>query len=147
MRTIRTALAFAVSALAGVVVASVLHSQFVLARLAHVGAVIGPADRWRMTAGDIAGLLPSYGVVLTIALAVGFLVAWILKRWLKPLAPYAYPLAGAAAVAVALALMHQRFEITPIAGARGTAGFLAQCAAGALAGLVFAWLRPSRSGS
>lgn len=141
-RVLRTAAAFAAAVLAGFLAASFLHSQFVLAGLSRVGADIGLDDRLRMTGGDLAGLLPSYGGVLAVALALGFLVAWAAKRWLKPLAPVAYPLAGAAAVAAALWLMRLQFEMTPVAGARGTWGFLAQCAAGALAGALFARLRP-----
>jgi hypothetical protein len=38
--------------------------------------------------------------------------------------------------------MQLQFEMTPLAGARGTGGFLLFCAAGALGGVVFAWLRP-----
>lgn len=144
-RVFRTVAAFVAAVLAGFAAASIFHSQFVLAGLSGVGAKIGLGDRLRMTGGDLIGLLPSYGAVLAIALVLGFLAAWIVKRWLKPLAPVAYPLAGAAAVATALWVMHRQFEMTPIAGARGAAGFLFQCAAGALAGLVFAQLRPRRA--
>jgi hypothetical protein len=138
----RTLIAFIVAVVVGFLLASVLHSQFVLARLSAVGAEIGMGDRLAMTLGDILGLGGSYGLIIGIALAVGFLVAWIVKRCVKRLASVAYPLAGAAAIALALFLMHLQFEMTPVAGARGPLGFLAQCLAGALAGFVFAQLRP-----
>ena len=143
-RSLRTLAAFLAALIVGFTLASAFHSQFVLARLAGVGAQIGLGDRLRMTLGDIAGLAPSYGAILGIALAIGFAVAWVVKRFLKPLAAIAYPLAGAAAVATALQLMSMQFEMTPVAGARGPLGFAAQCAAGALAGWVFERLRPRR---
>jgi hypothetical protein len=137
-------LSFLVALAAGYVVASVLHTQFVLARLLGVGARIGPADWLATTAGDVVGFFPAYPLVLGLALACGFAVARLLLRWLRPLAPVAYPLAGFLAVAAALWLMRLQMEITPIAGARGLLGFLAQCAAGALAGWLFARLTKSQ---
>ena len=50
--------------------------------------------------------------------------------------------ASVLAIAATLALMQFSMEITPLAGARGTDGFLLFCAAGGLGGLVYAWLRP-----
>jgi hypothetical protein len=80
-------------------------------------------------------------VVIVLALLVGFLVAWPMKRVLKPIAPFAYPIAGAAAIALALYLMSKQFYgTTPIAGARGALGFTLQCLAGAAGGYVFAAL-------
>jgi hypothetical protein len=133
-------LAWLAAVIVGFLAASVLHTQFVLGRLAEVGAEIPAGVRLQTTLGDIVGFIPAYPAVIGIALAVGFAVAALLKRVLKPLAPYAHPIAGFVAVGTALALMKMQMEITPVAGARGAVGFLAQCLAGALAGWVFALL-------
>ena len=145
MRVLKVLLAFVAAVLVGFVTASVLHSQFVLAKLAGVGAEI-PAGAWlRMTATDVVGFFPLFPAVVAAGLAIGFVVAAVLKRVLKPLAPVAYPLAGAAAIGTALFLMGLQFEMTPVAGARGALGFAAQCGAGALAGWVFALLLRRRA--
>lgn len=136
--------AFLAALAAAYLSASVLHTQFVLARLLGVGARISPGDWVGAIGADLAGFFPAYPAVLGIALAAGFVIAAVLLRWLKPLAPVAYPLAGFLAVAATLSLMKLQMDITPIAGARGLLGFVAQCAAGALAGWVFARLTRSQ---
>lgn len=114
------------------------HTQMVIGALEQSGATVAPAERLAMTGGDIVGLAPQFGLVMALGLLVGFLVAAVLKRVLKPLAPIAYPLAGAVAVGAALTVMGMAFDgITPIAGARTTIGFGLQCLAGAVGGLVF----------
>ncbi|RRJ83761.1 hypothetical protein [Aestuariirhabdus litorea] len=136
----RSLLAFVAAALCAIVLASVSHSQFVLNRLANLGVVI-PADvRALVSLDDLLGLLPSYGVVITLGLGLAFaLTAWLLRRGLGTPA-LLYPLAGAVAFAAMLLLMHPILEITLIAGARSAGGFIGQCLAGAVAGGLFAAL-------
>ena len=55
-----------------------------------------------------------------------------------------YVIAGAAAIAVALSAMAAVYNITPIAGARSWLGFMAQMAAGAVGGYVFALISRMR---
>ncbi|MEH6829176.1 hypothetical protein, partial [Parasphingorhabdus sp.] len=63
------------------------------------------------------------------------------------LARVAYPIAGGAAIAVALGAMYMMFQTIPISGARSTMGFLAQVFAGAIGGWVFARIavQPTKS--
>jgi hypothetical protein len=117
----------------------------VLARLAGVGAEIGFGDRLRMTLGDILGLGGSYGLVIGIALALGFVVAWVVKRFVKRLAPDRLPARGRGGDrhrpdADAHAIRHDPHRRGPRA-----AGLRAQCLAGALAGFVFALLSRPRA--
>jgi hypothetical protein len=143
---VRTGLGYAAAVAIAAVTGSVFHTQSILARLSAVGADIPLKMRVETTVSDFLGLAPQYGLVVAIALAVGFVVAALAKRLLKPLAPIAYPLAGAAALGAALALMAAAFDgITPIAGARGAVGFGLQCLAGGLGGLVFAALTARRA--
>ena len=118
--------------------ASFAHTHFVIQGLRAVGAEVPPSVALATAGGDLAGLAPSFGVVVAIALLLGFLVAGIARRFIKLPRPIAFALAGGAALATALWLMHRSYEITPIASARTWPGFLALCAAGALGGLVFA---------
>lgn len=139
MTVIRIILGYAAAAIVALVLASAFHTHMVIAALGEAGAAIPFDKRLAMTANDLVGLAPQFGMVIGIGLAVGFLIAAGLRRVLKPLAPVAYPLAGAVAVGVALILMSMAFDgITPIAGARTTAGFALQCFAGAIGGVVFA---------
>ncbi|MEK7265481.1 MAG: hypothetical protein AAB227_05210 [Pseudomonadota bacterium] len=138
MAAVRIIFGYAAAAIVGVVLASAFHTQMVIAALGAAGAAVPFDRRLAMTGDDLIGLLPQFGAVIAIALAIGFLVAAGLRRVLKPLAGIAYPLAGAAAIGVALTAMSMAFDgITPIAGARSTLGFGLQCLAGALGGLVF----------
>lgn len=139
MAAFRIIFGFVVSAAAAFALASIFHTQMVIDALGKSGAVVSIDTRISMTGSDMIGLAPQFGAVVAIGLAVGFMIAAGLRLVLKPLAPIAYPLAGAAAIAVALALMGMAFDgITPIAGARTPFGFALQCLAGGVGGLVFA---------
>lgn len=141
MGVTRLVLGYVAALVATDIFASVFHTQMVLAALAGAGGIFEMGTRLGMTAFDLRGLAFSYGVIIAIALAIGFAVAWVVKKFLPPLAPIAYPTAGAAAMGVALSIMSMAFGgTTPIAGARGPEGFALQCLAGALGGVIFAWI-------
>ena len=138
MAAVRIFIGYAAAAVISVVLASAFHTQMVIGALGDAGALVPFDRRLAMTGDDLVGLIPQFGPVIAIALALGFLVAAGLRRVLKPLAPIAYPLAGAAAIGVALTVMGMAFDgITPLAGARTPLGFALQCLAGAIGGLIF----------
>lgn len=138
MGIIRVVLAFVLAVVVTTVLGAVAHTQFVLGRLADLGVAVPFSERLSMTLHDIAGMGPMFGAIIglgfLVAMAAGALVFWFagVQRMLV------YAVAGAVAVAAALTLMGVVYDITPIAGARSTAGFIAQMVAGALGGLVFA---------
>lgn len=141
----RNVAAYLASVIVAYALGSAFHTQMVFAALADAGAEIPFPMRLETTIGDFLSLW-QYAAVIAIALLVGFVVAAVLKRIVKPLAPIAYPLAGAAGVAIALTLMSmQYYGTTPIAGARGPVGFALQCLAGAAGGVVFAALARRRA--
>ncbi|WP_426416136.1 hypothetical protein [Aestuariirhabdus sp. LZHN29] len=143
----RTLIAFMAASLCAFVLASVSHSQFVLNELTSLGIVI-PADvRALSTVDDLLGLLPSYGVIITLGLGLAFsFTAWLRRHTQLP-AKTLYPLAGLTAFATLLVLMQPILDITLIAGARGWFGFTSQCLAGAIAGWVFAALNDLNPGT
>ena len=107
-------------------------------------AMASMIQSWQVQAG-----LRSLGVIIPTNLALEtalLLLAFLAASWLKPrlplLAPVAWPLAGAGAIAAVLIIMRAQFEMTPLAGARGADGFLLFCLAGAIGGFVFGWLKP-----
>ncbi len=131
--------------LATLVLASLAHSHFVQRELLALGVEIPWSARIGAMLRDLFGLAPAFGGVILISLLLGFLVAGLLRRrWTVP-ATLAYPLAGWAALALALFAMQLQFTFSPIAGARTFAGFLAISFAGAIGGLVFAWF-PRKAG-
>lgn len=148
MIVVRVFLAFLLSVAVASSVGSLFHSFGTQNALIAAGLDFPLAERLRAAGADWLGLVPGlYGGVIAVALAIGFVVAAILRLVLKPLAGVAFPVAGAAAVALTLYLMSQQYyTTTPIAGARGAFGFALQCLAGAIGGFVFAAFFPPRRG-
>jgi hypothetical protein len=144
MKTIKILLHLFASALACFVVASLFHTQSVLNRLVDLGINISIAERVRTVFADLQGLAPTYGLILLTGLSIAFFVtSLLLKRFsINPI--LLYSIAGLVAVGAVLLAMHPIMNITMLGGARGTFGFLSQCLAGALGGLLFGALRFQR---
>ncbi|MEW9799572.1 hypothetical protein [Alteromonas sp. CYL-A6] len=124
------------------VLASICHSQMVLTGLTSVGVSIPVKDWLAMTVYDLWGLLPAYGSAMLVALLLAMLVVrFLLRPQLPSRALALYMLAGALAVMTMLLAMQPLLNVTLIAGARSTAGFILQALAGAAGGAVFCRLR------
>lgn len=136
----RRILAFLVAALVTTALASLSHSLFVQAALAELGTELPFGVRFTTIFRDFFGLLPTLGPVMLGSLLIAFLIA----GWLKPragmLAPFAYPLAGWAAVLLALFAMRLAYGFSPLAGARTGMGFFMMSLSGLIGGTVFAWM-------
>jgi hypothetical protein len=139
---VKVAPAWATAVLATTFLACVIQSWQVQAGLTDLGVDIPPGLAVETAIADLLGMAVPVLLVFGVALAIGFATASWLKPRLPLLAPIAWPLAGAGAVATALGLMHLEFQMTPLAGARGLDGFLLFCFAGAVGGMIFDWLRP-----
>ena len=144
MRFARMGLAFIAAAVTTFVLASVFYTQQVLAKQAAIGARYTAGQQVETYIDNLIGLAPAYGVVLAVALLIGFLVAAIVKRVLVPLAPVAYPIAGAAAVFTAVWAIENLVAgggVGALGGARDALGIALQCLAGFAGGVVFAVAR------
>jgi len=117
--------------------ASLFHSQYVVNQLVNVGVVVEFADRVNLTLDDWLGLLPTYGAIIAVALAIAFLVTWFIAKKMNKQGTQLFVIAGVVAFATALIAIESIMNITIIAGARGW-GFYAQLCAGAVGGYVFA---------
>ncbi|WP_448586591.1 hypothetical protein [Thermaurantiacus sp.] len=137
--------AWGAASVAALLVSSLAHSLMVQGELARLGVDLPMGVRLSGMARDAVGLAPTLGVVLAGALLVAFAVAGLLRPRLGPLLRrLAYPLAGLAAVALALLGMRLSFGFSPLAGARTAGGFALMSSGGLVAGLVFAWIaRPA----
>ncbi|MEO1135201.1 MAG: hypothetical protein AAFW68_01160 [Pseudomonadota bacterium] len=139
---VRTIIAYLLSTAATYVVATAFYTQQVIAKQAAIGAVYLPSQQFSTLIQNLTGLW-IYGAMIAIALVVGFGVAFFVKRLLQPLAPIAYPTAGAAAMLGMILLIEQQLGggAGIIGGARDALGLTLQCIAGFIGGAVFATMR------
>lgn len=144
MRFVRIVLGWLLAVVVTTVGISIIHSVRIQNELAELGVALPLSVRLSTIGRDLIGLAPALGGVVAAALAIGFTVAALLRRKLPVPGVIAYPLAGAVAIFVALWAMHYAFDITPIAGARGTFGLPLFALVGAVGGLVFTWRINSR---
>ncbi|MCC2617827.1 hypothetical protein LJ739_16365 [Aestuariibacter halophilus] len=119
------------------ILASLLHTQFVLYELQRLSIPIDVATRLSTSADDMLGLAPGYGGVIALALLLGFLVIHGVRHYLRSDHPVWFPLAGTLAMLSALLAMQPILDITLIAGARTLPGLIAQCLAGTMGGWVY----------
>lgn len=124
------------------VIASIVHSQFVLAELTYIDINISLTDRLSMTLQDLWGLFPTLGPAISLSLCLGFSSVVLLNKAFKPskaINILLFPLAGAAALWSMFAAMRPIMNITIIAGARTTLGEFFLCLSGIFGGYIF-WL-------
>ena len=130
---------FLVSWLFTFTLASLFHSQYVVNQLVDVGVVVSFSDRINLTLDDWLGLLPTYGAIIAIALAIAFFAVVLLVKKFEKYSMVLFVASGITAFAVVLVAIESIMNIHIIAGARGW-GFYLQLLAGALGGLLFALL-------
>ncbi|MBB1401957.1 hypothetical protein [Pseudoalteromonas sp. SG45-1] len=119
--------------------ASLFHSQYVVNQLVNVGVVVGFSDRASLTLDDWLGLLPTYGAIIAVALAIAFFVTAKLNKKVQKYTTQLFVIAGIVAFAIVLIAIESIMNIHIIAGARGW-GFYAQLLAGAVGGFTFSQL-------
>jgi hypothetical protein len=121
--------------------ASLFHSLYVVNQLVDVGIAVKLTERLSFMRDDWLGLLPTYGVILAIALTLAFLITSLLVKKLKrsSSSTLLFTSAGIVALATVLIAIESIMNINIIAGARGW-GFYLQLLAGGIGGWVFAKL-------
>ncbi len=132
---------FILAWLATFVVASILQTQVVLYGLAQIDVHIALSDRLLMTWQDIVGLLPTYGLVILVGLAVGFSVAKLITKFTHLSKTYLLPLSGAITMLAILLAMQPILGVTLLAGARTATGIILQMSAGLIGGISFIRIR------
>lgn len=143
MKIARTVFAYLLAVAVTYVFAVAFYTQQVIAKQQAIGMVYSTSQQIDTFSQNIMGLW-IYGAIIAIALLIAFTVAYFAKRVLKPLAPAAYPVAGAAAMLVMLVLIENQLGggAGIMNGASGPAGLSLQALAGLLGGAAFAFKRP-----
>ncbi|WP_340679227.1 hypothetical protein, partial [Paraglaciecola sp.] len=124
--------------------ASIVHSQFVIHALVAIDIEVSYLDRLGMTIQDIQGLFPTLGPIISFSLLCGFLLVTLLNKFKPSANQYNYlllPLAGGVALWLMIIAMHPIMNITLIASARSSAGIMSLSMCGVLGGWVFWRLR------
>lgn len=124
-----------------VVSACVLQTQMVLLGLSNINIDISWTDRLSMSWQDLVGLVPSYGIIVIIGLAVGLSVAKLISKKASLSTSYLYVIAGGFTMGVILLAMQPVLGVTLLAGARSALGISLQVVAGLLGGYCFMRLR------
>ena len=128
-------------AIATTVLAVLLQTQAVIARLNGIGADIGLGERLAMSGYDVFRLGSFYIIFITLGMLVAYLAGLLVYRLAGFGRMIIFAVAGAVAMLVMLLAMKQAFfGIHMIAGARDGFGIGLQMVAGAVGGLVFAMI-------
>ncbi|MEM8936334.1 MAG: hypothetical protein AAGC77_08005 [Pseudomonadota bacterium] len=145
MSALRIVAAFLLGVIAAVVAAVVFYSHQTLNEYAQMGVSFSLAQQLGVVKQNMTDFAPLYGSVIAIALFVGFIVAALLKRVLRPLATVAYPIAGATAIIATIVIIDAALfggGATMLPGAAGPIGLGLQGVAGLIGGVVFEMARP-----
>ncbi|MGM0544073.1 MAG: PQQ-dependent sugar dehydrogenase [Pseudomonadota bacterium] len=138
-----TGIYFVIALLVGVVLGSVVQTQFNLAALQALGVEISAGQRIATTLHDLTSFAPLYAVLFSVGFVVSQAVAVLLSGWLGGRC-LALLCTGGAAVGLWATLWLVNTLAPPptlIAATRGGVGFVAMLATAGVAGWLFAWLR------
>lgn len=144
----RVVLAFVAAVVTTYILAVVSYGQLNLANLVEMGLSVDAATRFYTASNDLFGMMQIYLPVISVALLLGFLIARLIIKWVPQLRTLAYVSAGFAGIFAAEAVLTTVIGsgIHPLAVTRTTVGLLSQCVAGAIGGLVFVSMLPTKTG-
>jgi len=124
--------------------ASIVHSQFVIHALVAININVPWLDRLGMTIQDIQGLFPTLGPIISFSLLCGFLLVTLLNKLSKDSQQFnaiLFHIAGGVALWLMIFAMHPIMNITVIASARSSAGIASLSLCGVIGGWLFWRLR------
>lgn len=143
MQVSRAVAAFLASLLATYFLSTLFFTERVIAQQSEFGIGYTRAQWLETFWLNFSGLW-ALGIIIAITLGLAFAIAWGLKKFVRPLAPLAYPIAGGTGMLAMIALVEAQLGggAGIIGGARTPLGVALQCLAGVVGGSVFAVLRP-----
>lgn len=152
---VRRIFAFILAALVAYLLSCLAMTSYTLQEYADIGLTLTPATMLETYWLNVQGLAEpapgqpvSFAVIQVVGLMIAFLVAGGVKRIIRPLAPFAYPVAGLVALPVLIILIENVMiggGVGAFFGARGPLGLALQGGAGLVGGLVFALVKGTRS--
>lgn len=145
LRTVGNVMAaWLLAVLTATVIGSIVQTQFNLAAIVNLEVAV-PVGTWLLTTiQDIFSFGLLYGILVAIALAIGFAVAALLSKYTSLPRNFMFVLAGAVAVLVLLVALNTALPMTPIAATRNIFALLLMALAGAPAGWVYTRIRPGK---
>lgn len=143
MGAIRVFLGWTIAVLTAVVTGSVVQTQSNMSSLAALGVEIGWGERLSASWHDLVNFTPAYALLVSIAFAIAWPIAGLLKRWLPDQRAMLFTLAGFAAIWTMISIMNQALPVTGIAATRSLAGVLALSLCGAAAGWLYTRILPA----
>lgn len=118
---------------------ALVQTQFNIAALQSIGAEIPIGLRLEMSARDLLGFSPIYGVIVSCALTIALPCAALLARWNPRLRSLLFALAGGVSIALAIRLVDAATPPpTLIAATRGISGWLLMALGGSLGAIWYA---------
>ena len=152
MGILRIIASFIAATVIGAILVTAAQTQVNLQSLIAIGAEISFGVRLDATLRDLSAVGPIMGGVLGLGFLIAFATTGMIVRHAASLRLLGYPLAGAAAVIVALYAIQWLFAwrldsiITPFAATRSFAGLAVMALGGAIAGLAYAQMlgQPTR---
>lgn len=141
MKKLLLTLHFLLATVVTAIFACIAQTQMVLHELSQLEVQISLSKRLYMSWQDLAGLLPSYGSIILLGLAIGFGATNLIRRYTSIKSSNLYIFAGGAVMAVILIAMQPVLGVTLIAGARSSVGIILQIIAGMIGGFCFMSLR------
>lgn len=142
MGAIRVFLGWAIAVLTAVVTGSVIQTQFNLSRIQELGPEIGFGTRASATWHDLLYFTPAYALLVSIAFAIAWPVAGLLKRWMPDQRTLLFILAGFFAIWAMIAIMNRALPVTAIGATRSLAGVIVLSLMGAVAGWLYTRIVP-----
>ena len=141
----RRVVPFFVAVLAATIWGAIVQTQFNLADLQGMGAIVPWSVRAQTTMHDLLNFGPLYAAVVATSFVLAFPVAALIARYWTLSRTAWFMLAGVVGLVVAIRVID---AVTPppvlIAATRSSLGLIAMTAGGALGGWVFAYLSAKR---
>ena len=135
--------AYLAAALGTYVLATVAATQWLLGNIGSLGYEISTGVRLATTGQDLWGMLPTYGPMIAVALAIGLAVASGIAKLLPALRGFGLVAGGAAAIMCLHLILQQVLSVSPIWAAQSFGGLLAQGLAGGIGGYLYYLMRRS----
>jgi hypothetical protein len=138
---VRVIAAYVGAVLVAYLLAATAATQAVLAGLEGLGVTITLGERISTTGRDLAGMFPTFGLLIAVGFAVALPIAAAVARFLPSWRAFGLVTAGAAAVGLIHLGLNSVFETHLVAATRTTVGLLLQVMAGGVGGYAFYLLR------